>query len=50
MSSPTEKYSSKKQMMKHEKGESAKMKAKERMMGGMSAKNNADYSSKRKCC
>ena len=42
MSSPTEKYSSKKQMMKHEKSESAKTKAKERKQ--------ADYSSKRKCC
>jgi hypothetical protein len=50
MSSPTEKYSSKKQMMKHEKGESAKMKAKERKMEYGSSKKNADYSSKRKSC
>lgn len=42
MSSPTEKYSSKKQMMKHEKGESGKIKAKERKQ--------MDYSSKRKSC
>jgi hypothetical protein len=47
MSGMNERYKSKKQMMKHERGEGPKQRGKEKAMSKMSSK---DYSSKRKAC